>query len=364
MKFIIGNDKKDEGKKFLHLIENEKFTNKFIKFINKNFDPKEHLFIVIGKGVGATIDSFDNVKVISNNIRGLITILGDMWASKKIFLHGLFNWRIILFLFFQPWLLKKSNWVIWGGDLYYYKYRKNTYKSNLYEFFRKFTIRRVGGLITHVKGDYELAKEWYGARGKYYYSFMYPSNLFNEYDLSKVKKSNKKTYIQVGNSSNPSNNHLEVFDKLKKYKNKNIEIICPLSYGNIEYRDKVIANGNKIFGDKFNPIIEFICFDEYLELLAKIDIAVFNHNRQQALGNITTLLGLGKKVYIRDDITTWQFCIEHELKVYSSNQNLNGFFDKVTIDKRLKNINNVKKHFSEKKLYSDWKSIFLKGGDV
>jgi len=31
--------------------------------------------------------------------------------------------------------------------------------------------------------------------------------------------------------------------------------------------------------------------DEYLNLLAKIDIAIFNHKRKQAMGNITTLLG-------------------------------------------------------------------------
>lgn len=36
-------------------------------------------------------------------------------------------------------------------------------------------------------------------------------------------------------------------------------------------------------------------FEEYLGLLAKIDIAILNHKRQQAMGNITTLLGLGKK---------------------------------------------------------------------
>jgi hypothetical protein len=32
-------------------------------------------------------------------------------------------------------------------------------------------------------------------------------------------------------------------------------------------------------------------FDEYLNLLAKVDIVIFKHKRQQAMGNITTLLG-------------------------------------------------------------------------
>ena len=38
---------------------------------------------------------------------------------------------------------------------------------------------------------------------------------------------------------------------------------------------------------------------DYLKILGKIDIAIFNHERQQAVGNITSLLGLGKKVYIK-----------------------------------------------------------------
>jgi len=46
-----------------------------------------------------------------------------------------------------------------------------------------------------------------------------------------------------------------------------------------------------IFREKFKPLVDFIPFDEYLNLLAKVDIAIFNHKRQQTMGNITTLLG-------------------------------------------------------------------------
>lgn len=163
------------------------------------------------------------------------------------------------------------------------------------------------GLITQIKGDYELAQEWYGAKGKYYYSFMYPSNLYKEYYLKKVEKDPGKTYIQVGNSACETNEHVEVFEKLLKYKGENIEIICPLSYsGKEEYIKQVVETGYKTFGkEKFTPIVDFMIFDQYLELLAKVDIAIFNHKRQRGLGNITTLLGLGKKVYIREEITTY-----------------------------------------------------------
>jgi dTDP-N-acetylfucosamine:lipid II N-acetylfucosaminyltransferase len=348
--------------KYLHIAPNEKFINPFINFINRNFNENEHLFLII-QGVSENIIKIPqkkNVIKTSKNLNSIITLIKSMNECEKLFLHGLFNSKIILLLFLQPWLLKKSNWIVWGGDLYHYKFRKRNIKSDIIEYIKSFVIKRMGGLITHIKGDYELAKAWYGARGKYYYSFIYPSNLYKEYDLSKVEKDNGKKYIQVGNSADSSNNHFEIFDKLSNFKDDKLEIICPLSYGDLEYRKTVINAGRKIFGDKFNPITELLPFEEYLNLLAKVDIAVFAHKRQQAIGNITTLLGLGKKVYIRDDITTWDFCKEHGLKVYS----INNFDEKVFLqdipeDEKKRNIENVKCYFSEEKLVQDWRKIFL-----
>jgi dTDP-N-acetylfucosamine:lipid II N-acetylfucosaminyltransferase len=347
--------------KYLHLFANEKFTEPYIEFINKNFDSDDHLFMVIGKGINAKITPRKNVKKVSKDFKSLLLLLIVMLKCKNIYLHGLFIRKVVLLLFMQPWLLKKCNWIVWGGDLYHYEHRKKSLKSNLYEMCRRFVIKNMGALITHIKGDYELGQKWYGAKGKHFYSFMYPSNLFREYDLSKVKKKNTKKYIQVGNSADPTNNHLEVFNKLKKFKSTEIEIICPLSYGNVNYRDKIIEEGTEIFGENFKPVVDFLPFNQYLELLAKIDVAIFNHKRQQAIGNITTLLGLGKKVFIRDDITTWSFCTSHELKVYSINEDIDGLLDEIPVKEKRNNINKVKNHFSESKLISDWNKIFSKG---
>src|SRR5690606_18092486 len=111
---------------------------------------------------------YNNVKYIYNNFFGFLRILKYLYTSNKIFIHGFFSGKIVLMLFLQPWLLKKCYWIIWGADLYRYKNRKNTIKSYIYEFVRKFVIKNIGGIITHIKGDYELARKWYGAKGKYY----------------------------------------------------------------------------------------------------------------------------------------------------------------------------------------------------
>jgi hypothetical protein len=52
----------------------------------------------------------------------------------------------------------------------------------------------------------------------------------------------------------------------------------------------VIAQGHEWFGDKLVPMTGFMPFEQYLEFLKSFDIAIFNHQRQQAMGNTITLL--------------------------------------------------------------------------
>lgn len=344
--------------RFLHLIPNDKFTEQYIEFVNNNFEVSDHLFLILGEGIGAKITSRNNVKTINKDFTSLVLLVQNMYKSKKIYLHGLFYPYLVFMLFLQPWLFKKANWIIWGGDLYWYNSEKKKLKSKLYESVRKVVIKNMGGFITHIKGDYELAQKWYGAKGNYYYSFMYPSNLFKDYPLTKMGKEKNKYYIQIGNSADPSNNHIEIFDKLRAYKNEDIEIICPLSYGDQQYRNEVIKKGNEIFGDKFNPIVTFLPFEKYLSHLFKIDIAIFNHKRQQAMGNITTLLGYGKKVYIRDDITTWQFFIEQGIKIWKANDNFENLLFEMSENERKNNMEQIKFIFSKQKLKDDLTYIF------
>ena len=87
-------------------------------------------------------------------------------------------------------------------------------------------------------------KRWYGAKGKYHECFMYPSNLYKQYNV-KLKK-DSTINIQVGNSADPTNNHIEAFEMLRKYKHENVKIYVPLSYGNQNYASTVISKGGAL----------------------------------------------------------------------------------------------------------------------
>lgn len=340
----------------------DKFLESFIEFIKENLEFKNHIFIVVGRGKKDkfTIPKYDNVIYLQKgynkiwNYPKLFKCYNKYtFKADKIIIHSFIrDWNLYYFYFYKE-ILFKCYWVIWGSDLYVYKKSRLKVKEKIKHYFRKVTYSRVAGCITYIKGDYFLSKEWYGVKGRFIESFMYPSNLHKEFNL--VNKEHETINIQIGNSADPSNNHIDVLNQLKKYSNENIKIYVPLSYGSKEYSEKVIKVGNEIFKEKFIPFVDFFPFDKYLEFLASVDVAIFAHKRQQAMGNIISLLGLGKKVYMRSDITPWNLFKEKDIKVYDINE-----FNLELIDENIQKENKekVKEYFSKEQYLRQLRKLF------
>ncbi len=352
--------------KIIHIIHNDKFIKPFINFIEKNFNKDEHLFVFMDGADEKVfpIPEADNILNINNKYPGkkntlkLSHILNPLFEdADKVILHSLFSDNLIFYLFLHQKYLKKCYWVLWGGDLYSNITAKKTLGNAFGRYTRSRVIKKLGGVISYIReGDFELVQKYYATEAECYESFFYPSNLYEEYDIK--SKEHKTLNIQIGNSANPTNNHIEVFEKLEKYKDQDIKIFVPLSYGGQDNAKKVIDAGKQIFGDKFQPLIEFMPFKDYLELLGKIDIAIFNHNRQQAMGNITTLLGLGKKVYVRSNETPWKMFNKLQIKVYDTALDIS--IDAIDEDIKKQNQKRVKAYFSEENLIKDWEQILGK----
>lgn len=294
----------------------KKFFPPFRQLIQDNFKYDKHTFIVYGDVRREELSPSPGTLIYPSLLQNAFHLSKLMLKADKIIIHGLFSNHLLYLLIAQPWLLKKCYWAIWGGDLYAYQKQKNTCSSKVRELYRSFVIKRIGHFITHIKGDYDLAREWYGAKGEWHECFMYPSNLYKDYQLK--TKNNDTINIQVGNSADPSNNHTEILERLLPYKEQNIRIFTPLSYGDADYAEELIKFGNAHFGEKFIPLLKFMPFDEYLKLLSEIDIAIFNHKRQQAMGNSIVLSGLGKKVLMRNDVPQWNYLKHHGIKVYDN----------------------------------------------
>ena len=105
--------------------------------------------------------------------------------------------------------------------------------------------------------------------------------------------------IMVGNSCSYSNNHLYAFKHLEKLDINQKKIVVPLSYGgDTKYRNHVLREGNKIFKDRFKPLLDFMPLNDYNNYLLNSPICIYGHWRQESIGNIIISLYLGAKVFL------------------------------------------------------------------
>lgn len=126
------------------------------------------------------------------------------------------------------------------------------------------------------------------------------------------------TNILVGNSATPTNNHIEIFRVLNRIQLPvSSRIVVPLSYGNARYREKIVKLGYEFFGERFQPITEFIDFDQYVSLLHSCSVMVMNHKRQQGAGNVGIGVYLGAKVFINPCSPLYDYYRNIGLRVFS-----------------------------------------------
>lgn len=345
----------------IHLIHHEKFTKPYVDFINDKFNPHDHLFLITSdQKQNGIFKSYKNVVFIKNSFALFKKHIPYFKSANKIIVHGLFSEYLILSLYLNSKYLERCYWVIWGGDLYNVYYNRNkTIKTLLLYQLRKRVIVKIKHLISFVEGDFNLVEKIFNPHAHHHYSFTYTSNVFTitkpPLTQKHYNKSDKYVVVQVGNSGSQTNNHLEVFHKLKKY--NNIKVYVPLSYGDSGYIKKVIDVGQTIFGNRFIPLTTYLPYEEYLEYLDQIDVAIFNHDRQEGFGNIIQLLGRGKKVSIRKDISTFSELKKHKILIFDSSENnydslINSNFEDI-VDTKL-----VKEIFSHKALINQWEKIF------
>lgn len=339
--------------KVLHLGVASPIVSGFWRFLETHLNPQAHLMLI-----SQPLSSFEcrdptRLKQASG-WKYYLLLIYYAYQAEQLVIHGLFDFRLILVLFFQPWLLKKTYWIVWGADLYRYQIFTKTWKWHVKEFFRRIVIRNMAYLVTGTQGDFELAQQWYGAKGQHIRCFNYPSNLFK---TTYVQPSQDRTLrLLMGNSADPANNHFEIFSLLAAHKEKDILIYCPLSYGDNQHAQHVVEQGKALFGEKFKPLLDFMPLEEYIALLNQVSIGIFAHDIQQAFGNKISLLGLGKKVYLKRSSTLWQVFEELDIKVFALNElKLCPLTDEIADHNRKQ----VQKYFSERSLTQSLSSWLL-----
>lgn len=339
----------------VHLIPDEKFTYKIINYFSSEFKKIDSNYVVYNDGHNFYNGNFEKVTYINSFNNEESKIMGSLKKADKIVVHGFDSVDLLLFLNKHISLTSKCVFVIWGADIYndrlFLKENNGLFlKRRIKTLLKKRMLKRSRNFMTFTYEDYNRAHEWFGINGNRY-DCLYPSNL-NIDGLNKIEKEiidndeDRPINIIVGNSATITNNHLEAFDKLSKFKDKNINIYCPLSYGDMEYAKIVEKEGKNIFADKFISIKNFMDINEYSKVLASMDVGVFAYDRQQATENLEILSYFGAKMFIKKGTALWNHYVKRDGCCFYDffeidNLSFNDFCD---FDKESKNKN--KEYFS------------------
>lgn len=321
---------------FLHIIlPSKRMMNTYVKMIRENFDKEKHVFLFLNRCVGEKdreLFEYDNVLEIPKSKNRL----WQVWILYKILKrydciiwHGMiYDWKKSISIFLLQYQLKKSVWVIRGIDLYNYKLKGNGIKSRIINWVNYKIRKKIPKVVTIFPTDEDVYRKEFGDDAQCYMVF-YPigSESFDEMDKMAYgrPRSNREVWILNGNNAYTFNRHEDVLNKLVKFKNENIRIFVPLSYGNDwindrkSYKEDVIARLKKFFKEKGCPIIKLMPIDEYNVFLSNIDVAIINSNRQNALGNILRLLYIGAKIYLAEDNPAYNYFKSEGISVFSIN---------------------------------------------
>ena len=317
-------------KKVLHFIHRDKFTAGYINWMIKSFPNIKHYFVT--REDEQKLDLYEGCEVYyfknENDIFKLHNIIDIAKKADTIIISGIFYCPCteIKFLLNVPKSIKKKVFLqFWGGDFYSFR-NIHSIKGRINKQIRRRTIKSVRAVIMLLEDDYEQIKNILNVQKEYFVAIM-PCNPKDDCKFEYEEKKDDTLRILLGNSATKENQHDEMFENLSKFKNEKIEIICPLSYGDDKYKDEIIKKGNEIYGKKFKPITEFMKKQDYINMLSTCDIGIFNNNRQQALGNIDLMFQLGKKVFIRSDVSTWKYYIRKKFVLYDTTQIKNMTFD-------------------------------------
>ena len=199
--------------------------------------------------------------------------------------------------------LTRKNPLHWGRVINDIKRVREWKKQSQIEYNKKQKeIARIDYLVLPKQTcQVKFLKQLYPTlRAKHLYG-LFDQNFDLACELSIKEEVGEPYKILLGNSADPSNNHMDALTFIKKGIASKVDIYSILSYGDANGRKWAIECGENLFGEHFHPILDYMDRKSYLDLVNSMDIVVMYHNRQQAAGNIMTALVLGKPVFMKSE---------------------------------------------------------------
>ena len=345
-----------------HLMIDDKFIDGFIEDAQKVSDENSNVFFINGNKDHTTHVKNTNVEWVNFKNKNFISIIENATKLDKVIVHW-YNLETGQFLLEK---LKKEvplYVVLWGGEFYEDPYlyhidwihdqktldfvKKNNIVEDKYnrrphlilkkiwiklnyksiakkQFSEKVkTVERIDKLLLSTDNitEIEHIKKIYNLEKLDCLDFNYDQNLdiAGILSIEKTNDKNEELVIQIGNSATESNNHVDAFFVLNKFKNEAIQLVLPMSYGNPKYSLFVKKYGHDLFNNKIEYLEKFVPRNEYIKKLQETDICIMFHNRQQAFGNCIPLLMLGKKLFLKKENSLFPFFKSMGVIIFDAN---------------------------------------------
>jgi len=366
--------------KILHIGSDSIFLRFFADSFRMVAPKKNDYLLVIKKGEKLKFDSSNyGVTFVRSGLAGIFDIIKIIVISQKydaIVAHNFSPQACIAFLFTPSKVVKV--WSGWGGDYYgddfirllgpitrkvYWDIEKsrirneNIIKKNILKLFyraKRKCVKKIDLFSAPVPPDYKVFKFHYPEFKGEYTQLSYGSLEKSFY----IDQGNTGKNILVGNSSSYTNNHLDIFEKIRGFDLQDRLIIAPLSYGDIDYRDLVIRCGFELFGDKFLPLKDFLPAVKYNKILSSCSIAIMGHKRQQGLGNICSLIYMGANLVLDEENILYSYFLENGANILSLQKTIEfSDFEKITHDERVKNKEVIKKIWGDSAVLKNLKKF-------
>ncbi|NUY80889.1 TDP-N-acetylfucosamine:lipid II N-acetylfucosaminyltransferase [Flavobacterium sp. MAH-1] len=326
--------------KIIHIFNDDKFIDPAIELFEIAAAGCSEYFVLKNTGEANRYFKSEKVRTVHYKEKGYPQFFVDIAKENEdalFFFHALNAPKQQIVNALPDKTLKV--WFVWGYDLYnsWEMFRREMYgkttrkqtqsapsfkdrlKVNRFMFFlmRKFqkanaknalrhrlesyfgaqllqALKRIDMVVPIVPTEYELVRQMGVSPIEAPFTYGY----LEQFASPDVPLNTGKD-ILVGNSANPTNNHVEAFGKLARLDLGDRKVIVPLSYGGSEeYVAFVIESGKKLLGKNFVPVVDFMPLDAYMELVSNCGVLVFNHIRQQGVGNIIAMGMRGAKLFL------------------------------------------------------------------
>lgn len=280
------------------------------------------------------------------HIRFSATIIDESFLKSKEIVERLNQYDLIVIHFLNskffkilqnPNFTSKVLWVGWGGDYYYlidslpeiqiFKPETKTAQNRHESFFKVFLkkihrkkrlkiINRIDYFSPVLLEDYELIlknnKDFKPQYCRWNYGSLEKNYLAGFEDVN--IKSND---IMIGNSATATNNHLDVFNIIDRVKTEGLKLYLPLSYGQQGFADYIGDIAVEKYGNKVVILKEFMDYASYINVLRSCGNLFYGHVRQQALGNIITMLYFGAKIFFFEESIAYKYLRNIGVKVFT-----------------------------------------------